>query len=286
MVGFSKIVAAFAREHGIIAGICDATPLNPSRLLKNPAIPFVSQNIIKRTDPSAGLKGVKSVCAIGVGQAVSCEPQQEGAAQLSSLGVDDDYHIRVKLLLRKLVDELKKHGDFRRKILVDSPALDERAFAHRCGIGFFGRNGLLISAEFGTRFNIGLLLTDIPVEDVTVPRPQACLPGCRLCIDACPGGALQTDGLNAARCISYLTQKDELTDDEKSLMGRQLYGCDICQDICPLNAAHSGYYVNPEDLLEMDDAALAEKYGHTAMLWRGAKVLRRNAEVVINNGAL
>jgi len=209
---------------------------------------------------------------------------------LSSLGVDNDYHACVKDLLHKLADELRHcHGDFKYKILVDSPSLDERALAQRGGLGFYGRNGLIISHKFGSRFNIGCLLTDIPLDmfqvglsccnDIESPDFQGCPPDCSLCVDACPGGALGGGNLDVSRCISYLTQKQELTPEESALVKGHLYGCDVCQDVCPFNSHREPIYINPQVWADMDDDAFDREYGHTAMLWRGAELLRRNARI-------
>ena len=163
--------------------------------------------------------------------------------------------------------------------------MDERAFAHRAGLGFYGRNGLIISPVFGSRFNIGLLLLDIPIATAaeTAPLSPRCPPTCRLCIDACPGGALRPGlPMDTKKCVSYLTQKRDWAGEEAALHG-QLYGCDICQDVCPFNApTQNKTYVNPWEWLEMDDEQFAQKYGHTAMLWQGAALLRRNAQAAID----
>ena len=160
---YLNIIETFAEKNNIIAGVCHAAPMDSGWLSASPFVPFVSADLQKRTDPSATLTGVKSIIVIGVA------PQGEGLApagnsqsgQLSSLGVDSDYHVVVRGLLRELVDELKTLGAFRYKILVDGSGLDERALAERAGLGFFGRNGLIISEKFGSRFNIGCVLTDL-----------------------------------------------------------------------------------------------------------------------------
>ena len=159
------------------------------------------------------------------------------------------------------------------KILVDSPALDERALAYRAGLGVYGRNGLLISKKFGSRFNIGLLLTTLPfLLDERSRTDFACL-GCNACIKACPVNG------EKSHCVSYLTQKENLSPEEESIIkkSRQIYGCDICQDVCPLNKQKKATFINPQKWLDMSDDKLKKEYANTAMLWRGVDILRRNA---------
>ena len=276
----------FARSHNCIIGTCDALPLDESQY--NDFVPFVSTDIKKRTDPTAILPGATGVIVVGVGQnqPKGTNSSTEGSAMLSSLGTDEDYHIRVRTLLRQLVSELKQHYNFKHKVLIDSPNLDERAFAVRAGLGFLGRNRLVISQKFGSRFNIGLLLHDIPGIPATEATQQSCPPNCRLCIDACPAKVLQFNRsvfTTSWFCISYLTQKKELTAQEENLLvkSNQLYGCDICQNICPFNATCETNFVNPRIWLCMDDATFKENYGHTAMLWQGTELLRRNARIAM-----
>jgi epoxyqueuosine reductase len=274
MPAVAPIVNKFAEKNNIIAGICDAAPLDSARLLT--FTPFVSGDIAKRADPQATLRGAQSIIVIGARHS-STVTHENGTVPLSSLGANDDYHIKVKKILRDLVEELKiSYENFKYKALVDSPGLDERALAYRAGLGFFGRNGLIISEKFGSRFNIGCLLTDIPFSP-SEKTTRSCPPHCNLCIDACPTAALSAAGFQAARCISYLTQKDELSPDEEKLIAGHLFGCDICQDACPFNEKKQAVFVNPEDWLAMDDDAFQKKYGNTAMLWRGTDILRRNA---------
>ncbi|MCL2386531.1 MAG: DUF1730 domain-containing protein [Defluviitaleaceae bacterium] len=298
-----EILNSFAKKHNIIVGACHSAPLDTARLLASPFVPFVSGDISKRTDPQVSLRDVRSIIVIGVGYGNPTHETITNAdndgnsevsplAQLSSLGVNEDYHIRVKGLLRELVNELKAQGDFKHRILVDSPALDERALAYRAGLGFFGRNGLIISREFGSRFNIGCLLTDIfsisSTQPVLVDDNLSCPPNCSLCINACPANAIGGDVLEASQCISYLTQKEELSPAEEIFIGqqRQLYGCDICQDVCPFNAHMPKYstLINPQKWLSMSDEDFCREYKHTAMLWRGADILRRNARAICDIG--
>ena len=288
-----KTIQDCAQAHGCAAGVCDASPLDAGYAQKNAFVPFVRQDMTKRINPSAVLAGAQSMVAVAVpaGAPVPCgnDGGQGGPmAQLSSIGANHDYHPRVKAVLNAIVSALAQHMSFKHKILVDSPTLDERAFAQRAGLGFIGRSGLLISPQWGTWFNIGLLLLDIPIPGA-FPNGTTiggCPPACRRCIDACPNGALKlAGGLDANKCISYLTQKKGWTGQEGAMFHGQLFGCDICQNVCPFNKApRPTTQVNPQQWLDMSDADFAEKYGHTAMLWQGAALLRRNAQAAIDHG--
>ena len=289
--------------------ITDASQINNERLRKSNLTPFVTGDFSKRVDPKKVFPGAKSIIVV-------CVPyvSKKFYSNLSSLGVCDDYHKRVRDVLRATHLELtKNHGASMHKILVDSPTLCERSLAVRAGLGFFGKNGLVISPEFGSRFNIGVMLTDISFDGVlnaldlrletnhlanalrarrstvsfkpfalSMPTGQvnqnvACSVECDLCIKACPNGAIiGGKPLDTSRCISYLTQKESLTDEEKKLLHGQLYGCDICQNACPKNEAREASYVSPQEILRLSDCEISEKFGHTAMNWK-IKLLKRNA---------
>jgi len=273
--------------------VCDPSPLAHGVYTETP---FVTSDMRKRTDPAAVMAGVQSIVVVAVGHSIvvrdgrpqHCDFKQ---AELSSLGTNADYHPIVRTHLADLTAQLKElHGDFKHKILVDSGTLDERTFAVRAGIGFLGRHGVVVAHEFGTRFNIGLLLTTLPMDAVgalfAVPESiarDACPANCNLCIVACPTNALrENQPLDHARCLSYLTQKKELTAEEGLLLaqGNQLYGCDICQNACPFNAPQEKTYVSPFAWLHKTDADFESEFGHTAMLWQGTELLRRNAKII------
>ena len=290
-------------------GITDASPIDNPRLLASRFTPFVSGDISKRVDPKSVLPEAESIIVV-------CVPYEMEYAysNLSSLGVCDDYHKKVHNILQAIVKKLAEiHGNFNFKILVDSPALCERSLVVRAGLGYFGKNGLLISPEFGSRVNIGVMLTGIPfnaacsslwLRQETTPFANAlrakrergsflqqglqkpelesvaiegCPPNCGLCIKACPNGAIsEGKPLDAGKCISYLTQKDILTAAEEKLLHGQLYGCDICQNVCPKNNIHETSYVSPSSILKFSDDEVIERFKHTAMNWK-INLLKRNA---------
>ena len=314
----------FADANNIIAGVCHPGPLDTTRLLQSEFTPFVSADILKRVSPALSLKSVKSIIAIGVPykKLESLKPDYSlttntHTGNLSSLGTNEDYHVLVKDALIKLKAQLP--ATTKTKILVDSGGLDERGFAHRAGLGFFGKNGLLISKKFGSLFNIGLMLTDIMLEEDSYQSlvETSCPAKCNLCIEACPTNALTLQGLNVKNCISYLTQKENLSQEEEELLkatSNQLYGCDICQNICLLNKkvalplftdssetpepkvtagkcnsifltdkAQTNFSIDLNKWLNMDTEDFNKTYKNTAMLWKGTDILKRNGKLISSN---
>ena len=251
-----------------IIGICDAAPLEEERqrLLDSPTS-FVTSDIDKRIDPSLSLPGVKSVIVLG-------KPYEPSPTNnLSSLAYGTDYHLTVKELLTQLASQLNCNS----LIMVDSGPLYERAFAVKAGLGFWGKNGMVISTKLGSYFNIGLLLVDI-VLPYTSPIQDKCPDDCQLCLDACANNAIGSP----MDCASYHTQKKSAPTLEK--INGQIYGCDICQACCPFNIkAERSIAIDPEIFLKMEDEEFSKKYGHTSMAWRGLKHIKRNANILKGN---
>lgn len=256
-----------------------ATILDPSHLLASPFVPFVAKDINKRTNPQAILPGAQSVYVFAMEATPILQPlpQGENLVELSTLGTTIDYHHS----LRTLMEDFAKDLEGQHKILVDSPTLDERAYALHTGLGFFGRHGLIITPQFGTRFNIGLILSTLPTTARASTIGQ-CPPHCNKCIQACPTGALQQGKpLNTGRCASYLTQKKHITPEEGALIkqSNQVYGCEICQDACPFNKPRAKTFINPSHWGNQTNHELELKYKSTAMLWQGTEILRRNCKI-------
>jgi epoxyqueuosine reductase len=138
-------------------------------------------------------------------------------------------------LLRVKLDELGRRLGGSYRVLVDANQHVDREAAARSGVGFYGKNTLLITRRHGSWVVLGTLVTDVELE----PTPPIGLDcgDCRLCIDACPTGALDEPGtLDSTRCLSYWTQAPEPPPAEyRAELGAQVYGCDICQDVCPWN---------------------------------------------------
>jgi epoxyqueuosine reductase len=138
-------------------------------------------------------------------------------------------------LLREKLDELGRRLGGAYRVLVDANQHVDREAAARSGVGFYGKNTLLITRRHGSWVVLGTLVTDVELEPT--PRLGLDCGECRLCIDACPTGALDEPGtLDSTRCLSYWTQAPAPPPAEyRSELGAQVYGCDICQDVCPWN---------------------------------------------------
>lgn len=208
----------------------------------------------------------KSIIVVGKGYPPS------PFTNLSSLAFGRDYHHT----LTEILKDLSKTINASSTIMVDTGPLYERPLAVKAGLGFMGKNGLVISPVLGSFFNIGLLVVDTYLEP-TEPSTQSCPEDCNLCEKACP--------TNLSLCISSLTQKKgNLTDREKELIGNQLYGCDLCQLCCPFNnITPPTEQEDPKTILNMTEPEFDSRFGHTAMAWRGFKHLRRNAKIVLQN---
>ena len=198
---------------------------------------------------------------------------------LSSLGYGKDYHITLTDILKKLAAHLNCNGT----IQVDSGKVLERELAVQAGLGFLGRNGLVISSKLGSFFNIGLLIADVNLAGPTncSPNVTSCPEDCKICIKACPVKAINSHGVDYKACISYITQKKGV---EAMHTSGQLYGCDLCQICCPFNKIKPPTStIKPEEILVMDNEVFMARFGHTALSWRGLKHLQRNALACLKN---
>jgi epoxyqueuosine reductase len=197
--------------------------------------------------------------------------------------------------LRGLLDELGRRLGGEYRVFVDANQHVDREAAARSGVGFYGKNTMLITRRFGSWVVLGTLITTAELEP-TPPLDADC-GSCTLCIDACPTGALDEPGvLDATRCLSYWTQSaDPFPEEYREALGDQVYGCDICQDVCPWNrgvekrrvgeALPGGAepHVSLADWLEAGDDELAARYDRLFVPRNDPRYLRRNALVALGN---
>ena len=212
----------------------------------------------------------------------------------------DDYHIVLHDKLKELAAWLVTASDrpVRTRAIVDTGPLLERDLARRAGLGWFGKNTNLINPQLGSFFFIGSLLTDLPLVTDLPFEADRC-GTCTRCLDACPTQAFVAPRLlDATRCISYLTieLKGAIPLDLRADAGELLYGCDVCQDVCPWNVRFSrdvseprlrprGDRIAPEpaELLRLDGKSWRERFGASAMSRAKRRGLARNAAVALGN---
>jgi epoxyqueuosine reductase len=194
--------------------------------------------------------------------------------------------------LREKLDALGRRLGGEYRVLVDENDHVDREAAARSGVGFYGKNTLLITRRHGSWVVLGTLVTEAELE-ATPPLGTDC-GECRLCVDACPTGALDDPGvLDSTRCLSYWTQsRAPVPVEYRAPLEDRVYGCDICQDVCPWNRGvekrragkHAGEaFVSLVDWLEADDADLRARYDRLYVPRNDPRFLRRNALVAAGN---
>ena len=248
------------------------------------------------SDPGALLPGARSVVCIAVPYATPPPPERRGRGRVSAYAWSEDYHRRMQALLRALaarIDALA--GAPSTRVVCDTAPLAEKAFAARAGLGWIGKHTSLIVHGLGSAVFLGEIVTTLALEPD--PALRTSCGTCTRCVDVCPTGALRGDGtIDATRCISDLTQRrDAMPRALRPLVGTWVWGCDACNDVCPPSAragARGDAASAPLDddtaapdlqaLLRLRGAAF-RRLRRSAMGWRGATVLRRNAAVALGN---
>jgi len=259
-----------ARQLGFDAvGITDAAPLAPADIEHlrawlasgcAGAMGYMQRNFEKRVHPAALLDEAESVIVVALNykpqaahpqasleaatrapaptgrRGAASKPQALAMGAVAQYAQYDDYHTFIRPLLHALADFIRSATDesVRFKACVDSVPLAERALAVRAGLGFIGKNHMLIHPTLGPQLFLGELVTTLRLQP-DEPAKASCA-DCRRCIEACPTGALRDDGkLDAARCISYLTieHTGDISSELAQRIGDRLFGCDECVLACP-----------------------------------------------------
>jgi epoxyqueuosine reductase len=242
----AQIVKRLARECGFeLAGVAAAEPLDDyGRYQGWMANKFAGEmqyltdrRATVRRDPKILLESARSI--ICVGKLYNTEGPTDGMVSRYAWG--EDYHGVMRTGLERLVEQMTREaGAFEHKICVDTAPLLERSYARQAGLGWIGKNTCLIHEPLGSWFFLGEVITSLEIEH-DCPPPDRC-GTCTRCIDACPTRALIPNGeewtLDARRCISYLTieLRGPIPEEHREGMGAHIFGCDICQDVCPWNS--------------------------------------------------
>jgi epoxyqueuosine reductase len=266
---------------------------------------FEHQIIEERIYPERTFENPQTIIAIALAYPTKMKekvPRDEKRGQFARASWGIDYHDILKQRLEALIEfirsqaqDLKTKEQWRFAPQVDTGELVDVAVAQRAGLGFIGRNGLLITEEYGSFVYLGEIVTNIAFE-VDEPVPFGC-GDCTRCVKACPTKALLGDGrMNAQRCLSYQTQtKGMMPTEYRKKMHNVIYGCDICQLVCPYNRGKDFHFheeMEPEvdtvypklkPMLSMSNKEFKQQFGHLSGAWRGKKPLQRNAIIALAN---
>lgn len=259
-------------------------------------------------DPEMVLSAVRSVVVVAMDYRTSDPAQiQAGFGKISRYAWGQrDYHDVVREKLKRVADVLHERvPGCRSRAVVDTAPILERDVARRAGLGWFGKNTMLISKHRGSYFFLGALLTDAELV-VDAPHETSHCGTCTACLDACPTDAfVEPYVLDARRCISYLTielQDEQLPTDLENKLDGWVFGCDVCQDVCPWNSkskpsqepafeprtlrgepadvAEAGL-VSLSELLALDEQQFLKRFGGTPIERTGLAALQRNARAVL-----
>lgn len=199
---------------------------------------YMENHFDKRLDPRILVDGAKSVISLIVNYYPGKDDGYTSPVKVSKYARGEDYHFVIKDMLFTLAEDVKAQaGNINYRVFTDSAPVLDRAWAVNAGLGWIGRNTLMITPRNGSFFFIAEIITDLELE-YDPPFGGNYCGDCTRCMDACPTGAIiGFRQLDASRCISYLTieMKDEIPNEFKGSMESWVFGCDICQDVCPWN---------------------------------------------------
>lgn len=231
---------------------------------------FMADMMQKRSDPTLLVAGAQSVISVVVGY----KPSRTmcGKHKIAQYAYGEDYHVRIKQMLYQLIAAIQQeYPNFEAKPCVDTVPISDKLWAVRAGLGWIGRNTLLITPTMGSYVNIGELVTTATLDQYDSPIENKC-GACTKCVDACPNHALSVC-LDARHCSSYNTieNRNELLPEDINLKG-YVFGCDYCQLVCPYNQQAvfkvdiSAERINElESLMDADEFTFKKMTKHSAM---------------------
>lgn len=257
---------------------------------------YLTRNKEKRYDPRLLVEGTKSIVTLLYNYYPKQQIGDGDKFKIAKYAYGTDYHEVLKNKMRHLLERIEiqtgKLGNCR--VFVDSAPVLDRAWAVRCGLGFIGKNTTLIHPKKGSFFFIGHLFLPIELEETGHTLGNRC-GRCTKCIDACPTGALEAPfHIDARKCISYLTieYKGDLTHLDPKVFNGWMYGCDICQDVCPYNKfslpnsepefqpSERLLSMREEDWKNLTKADFDTMFKHSAMQRAGYEGLKRNIDFI------
>ncbi len=288
--------------------IARATPLERDRAAlsawlrgdRHATMAWMAKEPDKRADPAAMLPGCKSVVALAVnywpGEAEV--EGREGRARVARYAQGRDYHKVMGRKLRELAAWLTAESGAASRTFVDTGPVLERAWAERAGLGWIGKNANLLTRDLGSWILLGEVLTCAVLEADEGPHEDFC-GTCTAWLDACPTQAITSPGVvDSNACISYWTieHRGAIPEARREGVGDWIFGCDVCQDVCPWNVSFAKPAgddpfalredlrgLDPAEILGLDEAAFRARYSGTSVMRARFDGMRRNACVVLGN---
>lgn len=303
----THLVKQMAKSHGFdFCGISKAEFLEEEaprleKWLKNGShgrMSYMENHFDKRLDPTKLVPGAKSVVSLlyNYYPEKDLSDKKPDQAKLAKYAYGEDYHFVIKDKLKTLVQELQAEiGEIEGRVFVDSAPVMERQWAEKSGLGWIGKNTLLITKEQGSFFFLAELIIDLELES-DGPIKDYC-GTCTRCVDACPTDAISPYQLDASKCISYLTieLKEGIPDEFKGKMENWAFGCDICQDVCPWNRFSKPHqeeaFLPSKELLEvfnnnwqeLTDSVFRQVFKKSAVKRTKFEGLKRNLDFLRNS---
>jgi epoxyqueuosine reductase len=261
---------------------------------------YMHRQAVKRLDPSRILQGGKYAVVVMKNYFTADSPRRSGTGRVAKYARGPDYHETLRTRLQQLADHVKslRDGPTVARAYVDAGPVPERELAQRAGLGWIGRNSMLIHPRLGSFHFLASVLTDL---DLVIDRafPADHCGSCHRCVESCPTQAIAPDRLVDSRlCISYLTIENtgEIDEALHEGMGDWIFGCDDCQDVCPWNVKfaqpadveslrlEASRAEEPlDDMIEMTPEMFHQRFGHTPLERAGVEGMRRNARIALRN---
>lgn len=291
-----EIIELFNKKGLNTVGIA---PIGPYYELKKVLKDKVEKNLItgmeepdleKRVNPKLIMENAKSIIVCVFPYHI--EDKYESNISRYCYGMD--YHLVIKEKLNEICEEIKSVDEkFEYRVFADNGPLVDRYLAYLAGIGYYGVNNNLITDKYGSYVFIGYIVNNYDLE-VDNPTNKTCIK-CNKCVKYCPGNALEGNyKMNPKKCLSYITQKkEELTLEEKDKMKKNklIFGCDICQIVCPHNKDICESNIeefttdlitnlDEEEISSISNKEFKRRYKNRAFSWRGRNIIKRNMDIV------
>ena len=249
---------------------------------------YLKRNIAIRREPAKLLKYVKTIISLAYPYPAHkpCTPDGYAASRYST-PQEMDYHLRLKKLAKHLCVVIAElFPESKSRVCVDSAPILERSFAEMSGVGFIGKNNMLIVPGYGSYCFLMEILT---TAEFTIPVYKGLknrCGSCTQCIDMCPTGALKAPfSIDVTRCLSYLTieEKNDVDRPTAIKMGNTFFGCDVCQEVCPFNKRESSFVALPStsEMLTMTEKDFTMIFGKTAFERAGKEKLKKNIQALL-----